>query len=48
MSAKIHVMTSYLCNNGDVINVLLPLCRICVEYIQLDNKVMIEGGGDCS
>ena len=50
-------MTSYLRNNGDVTNVLLPLCRICVEYIKLDtcakfdghqrnkNNVMIGGGG---
>ena len=57
MSAKIQIMTSYLRNNGDVTNVLLPLCRICVEYIKLDtcarfddhqrnnNNVMIGGGG---
>ena len=50
-------MTSYLRNNGDVTNILLPLCRICVEYIKLDtcakfddhhrnnNNVMIGGGG---
>ena len=30
------VTTSYLYNNGDVTNLLLPLCRICVEYIRLD------------
>ena len=51
------VMTSYLLNNGDVTTLLLPLCRICVEYIKLDtcakfddhqrnnNKVMIAGFG---
>ena len=51
------VMTSYLLNNDDVTNLLLPLCRICVEYIKLDtcakfddhqrnnNKVMIAGLG---
>ena len=57
MSAKIKIMTSYLRNNRDVTNVLVPLCRICVEYIKLDtcakfndhqsnkNNVMIAGGG---
>ena len=57
MTAKIQIMTSYLRNNGDVTYVLLPLCRICVEYIKLDtcakfddhqrnnNKAMIGGGG---
>ena len=51
-------MTSYLRSNGDVANFLLPLCRICVEYIELDtcakfddhqrnnNKVMIWGLGE--
>ena len=49
-------MTSYLRNNGDVTNFLLPLCRICVEYIKLgtcakfddhqrnNNKVIIGRG----
>ena len=57
MSAKTQAMTPYLCNNGDVINFLLPLCRIFVEYIKLDicakigdhqrnnNKVMMEERG---
>ena len=26
------VMASYLGNNGDVTNFLLPLCRICVKF----------------
>ena len=50
------VMASYLRNNGDVTNFLLPLSRICVEYIKLDtcakfddhqrnnNKVMMGEG----
>ena len=56
MSAKIQLITSYLRNNSDVKNFLLPLCKICVEYIKLDtcakfdnhqrnNKVMMRGGG---
>ena len=36
------VMTSYLCNNGDVTNILLPLCRISVEYIKLDTCAKFE------
>ena len=42
MSVKIQVMTSYLCNNGDVTNFLLPLCRIFEEYIKLDTCAEID------
>ena len=57
MQAKIQIMTSYLCNNGDVTNDFLLLCRIYEEYMKLDtcakfddhqrnnNKVMIGGKG---
>ena len=54
---KFKPMCQLKYNNGDVTNVLIPLCRICVEYIKLDtcakfddhqrnkNNVMIEGEG---